>query len=110
MDGRDRLRELLDNLMLYWLPGTGASAARLYWESFATVQGWFTATVPDTVDVPTGCSVFARELPRPSRRWAARRFVDIRHWGEPPRGGHFAALEEPALFVSELRAFFRLVR
>jgi pimeloyl-ACP methyl ester carboxylesterase len=104
---RDRF---LDNLMLYWLPGTGASAARLYWESFGTVQGWFTASTMDTIDVPTGCSVFARELPRPSRRWAERRFVDIRHWGEPRGGGHFAALEQPEAFVDELRTFFRLVR
>ncbi|MBB5866849.1 pimeloyl-ACP methyl ester carboxylesterase [Allocatelliglobosispora scoriae] len=104
---RDRL---LDNLMLYWLPGTGASAARLYWESFATVQQWFTAALPEPVPVPAGCSIFARELPRPSRRWAERRFTDIRYWNELDRGGHFAALEEPAAFVDELRSFFRLVR
>ena len=64
----------------------------------------------DVVDVPTGCSVFPRENPRPSRRWAEARFRDIRHWGEPGRGGHFAAFEQPELFVDELRAFFRLVR
>jgi pimeloyl-ACP methyl ester carboxylesterase len=57
-----------------------------------------------------GCSVFPRELQRPSRRWAAKRFTDIRYWGEPERGGHFAAFEQPALFVDELRSFFRLVR
>jgi pimeloyl-ACP methyl ester carboxylesterase len=62
------------------------------------------------VDVPTGCSVFPAELPRPSRRWAARRYRDIRHWNEPARGGHFAAFEQPELFVEELRAFFGLVR
>jgi pimeloyl-ACP methyl ester carboxylesterase len=102
--------ELLDNLMLYWLPGTGASAARLYWESFRGVREIFRGPVTDVVDVPTGCSVFPRENPRPSRRWAERRFRDIRHWGEPARGGHFAAFEQPELFVDELRAFFRLVR
>ena len=102
--------ELLDNLMLYWLPGTGASAARLYWESFRGVQEIFRGPVTDVVDVPTGCSVFPRENPRPSRRWAEARFRDIRHWGEPDRGGHFAAFEQPELFVDELRAFFRLVR
>ena len=64
----------------------------------------------DTVDVPVGGSVFPHELQRPSRRWAERRFTDIRHWNEPDRGGHFAALEQPGLFVDELRAFFRLVR
>jgi epoxide hydrolase len=102
--------ELLDNLMLYWLPGTGASAARLYWESFRGVQEIFRGRLTDAVDVPTGCSVFPRENPRPSRRWAQRRFRDIRYWGEPARGGHFAAFEQPELFVDELRAFFRLVR
>jgi pimeloyl-ACP methyl ester carboxylesterase len=102
--------ELLDNLMLYWLPGTGASAARLYWESMAKVREWISGTVTDTVTVPAGCSVFPKELQRPSRRWAAKRFTDIRYWSEPPRGGHFAAFEQPALFTSDVRAFFRLVR
>jgi pimeloyl-ACP methyl ester carboxylesterase len=104
---RDRL---LDNLMLYWLPGTGASAARLYWESFREVQRTFAGGTTDEVRVPAGCSVFPYENPRPSRRWAARRFTDIRYWNEPDRGGHFAALEQPELFATELRAFFQLVR
>jgi epoxide hydrolase len=104
--------QVLDNVMLYWLPGTGASSARLYWESIRLVASWFQegAGATETIDVPTGCSVFPREVPRPSRRWAARRFPDIRYWHEPDRGGHFAAFEQPALFVDELRAFFRLVR
>ncbi len=104
---RDRL---LDTLTLYWLTGTGASSARLYWESIRQVQGWFSRPTADTVDVPTGCSIFPAETIRPSRRWAARRFTDIRWWGEPPRGGHFPALEQPDLFVDEVRGFFRLVR
>jgi len=104
---RDRL---LDNLMLYWLPGTGASAARLYWESFREVQQTFAGETTDVVTVPVGCSIFPRENPRPSQRWAQRRFPDIRWWNEPPRGGHFAALEQPDLFADELRGFFRLVR
>ncbi|MEU6739261.1 epoxide hydrolase family protein [Streptosporangium sandarakinum] len=102
--------EIIDNLMFYWLPGTGASAARLYWESFERIRRVFTDEVTDTVTVPAGCSIFPKENPRPSRRWAARRFTDIRHWGEPDRGGHFAAMEQPGLFVEEVRAFFRLVR
>ena len=102
--------QLLDNLMLYWLPGTGASAARLYRESFREVQATFAGETTDQVDVPVGCSVFPHENPRPSRRWAARRFPDIRYWNEPERGGHFAAFEQPELFAAELRAFFRLVR
>jgi pimeloyl-ACP methyl ester carboxylesterase len=98
--------ELLDNLMLYWLPGTGASSARLYWESMRQVSEIITQSVGDTIAVPTGCSIFPKELQRPSRRWAERRFTDIRHWNELDRGGHFAALEQPELFVAELRAFF----
>ena len=102
--------ELLDNVMLYWLPGTGASAARLYWESTRQVNQWISGSLDDTVTVPTGCSIFPRELQRPSRRWAAKRFLDIRYWNELDRGGHFAAFEQPELFVDEVRAFFRLVR
>jgi epoxide hydrolase len=102
--------ELLDNVMLYWLPGTGASAARLYWESIRQVNQWISGPTTDTVAVPTGCSIYPRELQRPSRRWAARRFLDIRWWNELDRGGHFAAFEQPALFVDEVRSFFRLVR
>jgi len=102
--------ELLDNLMLYWLPGNGASAARLYWESIRQVNQWISGQSSEVVDVPAGCSIFPKELQRPSRRWAARRFTDIRYWNEPAKGGHFAAFEQPELFVSEVRSFFRLVR
>jgi epoxide hydrolase len=102
--------QLLDNLMLYWLPATGASSARLYWESIRKVNEWISGTVDDVITAPTGCSIFAHELQRPSRRWAERRFPNIRHWNELDRGGHFAAFEQPELFVDELRAFFRLVR
>lgn len=95
--------ELLDNVMLYWLPGTGASSARLYWESFVR-------TNVDPVAVPTGVSIFPKEIFRPSRRWVERRFTDIRYWNEVDRGGHFAAFEQPVAFVDEVRASFRLVR
>ncbi|HEX8855194.1 MAG TPA: epoxide hydrolase [Thermoleophilaceae bacterium] len=102
--------ELLDNLMLYWVPAAGASSARLYWESIRQVNEWISGPVRDRVTVPTGCSIFPRELQRPSRRWAEKRFLDIRYWNELERGGHFAAFEQPELFVEEVRAFFRLVR
>jgi pimeloyl-ACP methyl ester carboxylesterase len=102
--------QMLDDVTLYWLTGTAASSARLYWESFRQVSEWFSQATSDTVEVPTGCSIFPREMPRPSRRWAARRYTDIRHWHELDRGGHFAAFEQPALFVDEVRSFFRLVR
>jgi epoxide hydrolase len=102
--------ELIDNLMLYWLPRAGASSVRLYWESMNQVNQLISGTTDDTVAVPTGCSIFPKELQRPSRRWAEKRFLDIRYWNEPERGGHFAAFEQPQLFVDEVRAFFRLVR
>jgi epoxide hydrolase len=102
--------ELLDNVMLYWLPGTGASSARLYWESIRQVNRWISGSTDDTVAVPTGCSIYPKELQRPSRRWAEKRFLDIRYWNELDKGGHFAAFEQPELFVNEVRAFFRLVR
>ena len=102
--------ELLDNLMLYWLPRTGASSARLYWESIGQVDEWISGPATDTITVPTGCSIFPKELQRPSRRWAEKRFLDIRYWNELDRGGHFAAFEQPELFVDEVRAVFRHVR
>jgi epoxide hydrolase len=95
--------ELLDNIMLYWLTDTGASSARLYWESYRNVD-------VSPVGVPTGCSLFPKEILRLSRRWAGQRFTDLRYWNEVDRGGHFAALEQPDLFVNELQSFFRLVR
>ncbi|SBW18191.1 putative epoxide hydrolase [Candidatus Protofrankia californiensis] len=94
--------QLLDNVMMYWLPAAGASSARLYWESFRNRP-------EGLVTVPTGCSIFPRELFRLSRRLVETRFRDLRYWNEPDRGGHFAAFEQPAIFVDEVRAFFRLL-
>jgi pimeloyl-ACP methyl ester carboxylesterase len=87
--GRD---ELLDNVMLYWLPATGASSARLYWESFNNPP-------LAQVEVPVGCSIFPHEIFRTSKRWAEKRFGTLLHWNELERGGHFAAFEQPATFV-----------
>jgi pimeloyl-ACP methyl ester carboxylesterase len=102
--------ELLDNLMLYWLPRAGASSARLYWESIKQVNEWISGSTIDTIAVPTGCSIFLKELQRPSRRWAERRFLNIRYWNELDKGGHFAAFEQPDLFVNEVRSCFQLLR
>jgi pimeloyl-ACP methyl ester carboxylesterase len=99
--------QILDMVSLYWLTRTGASSARLYWESIRQVDEWISGAVTETVDVPTACTVFPKELQRPSRRWAERRFTDIRYWSEAPRGGHFAAYEQPELFVREVSAAFR---
>jgi epoxide hydrolase len=106
--------QLLDNVSVYWFTATGASSGRLYWEgagpivasesSPASLQGM------GPVTVPTGCSVFPREIRRPSRRWAERRFTNIHWWNEPSRGGHFAAFEQPRIFVNEVRASFRPLR
>jgi pimeloyl-ACP methyl ester carboxylesterase len=102
--------QILDQVTLYWLTGTAASAARLYAESIDRVASWIDGTAAEPVPVPVGASIFAAEVPRPSRRWAARRYPDIRYWAEHPRGGHFPALEVPDLLVEDLRAFFRPLR
>lgn len=94
---------MLDNIMLYWLPATAASAARLYWESLA-----FFKTTP--LALPVGVTIYPKEFSRPSRRWAERHFANIIHWSEAGKGGHFAAFEQPALFVTELRNCFRKIR
>jgi pimeloyl-ACP methyl ester carboxylesterase len=98
--GRD---EMLDTIMLYWLTASGASSARLYWESF----GSFSA---GEVTIPTGCSIFPKEIFVCSRRWAENRYKNIIHWNELDKGGHFAAFEQPELFVTELRDCFRRIR
>jgi epoxide hydrolase len=99
--------QILDNVMLYWLSATGTSSARLYWEDSRGRIGQ--APVPP-VSVPVGCSIFPKELVRTSRRWAEMQFGDLRYFNEPDRGGHFAAFEQPALFVDEVRACFRTMR
>jgi pimeloyl-ACP methyl ester carboxylesterase len=94
---------MLDNIMFYWLPGAAASAARLYWEG-ARLRA------SSRLELPVGVSIFPKEISRPSRRWAERRMSNIIYWNELDRGGHFAAWEQPELFVQELRNCFRLVR
>jgi len=95
--------EMLDDITLYWLTDSAASSARLYWESFETGS-------LDPVEVPTGISVFPKEIFRTSERWAQTRFKDLRHFNVLERGGHFAAWEQPETFVDEVRSFFRTVR
>lgn len=95
------LQHLLDNVSVYWFTATATSAARLYWES----HGRMDMTTP--VTVPSGVSVFPRDLMKLPRAWTATRFVDLRHWKAMARGGHFAMLEVPDVFVDEMRACFR---
>ena len=95
--------QILDNVSVYWFTATAASSARLYWESF-------TQRSSEPIAVPSGISIFPREIFRPSRRWAERRFTDLRWYETLDRGGHFAAFEQPELFVDQVRGFFRTVR
>ena len=96
---------ILDNLMLYWLTGTAHSAGRLYYE-----VGHDPSTVMDRpVEVPVGVAAFPKEVLRFPRSWAESRYNLVR-WTDMPRGGHFAALEQPELLVDDVRAFFRTVR
>jgi len=96
-------QELLDNVMFYWLPGTGASSARLYWESFGTA---FSGVADQQVKIPTGCSIFPKEIVATPRSWAEQRYPNIVYWNELDKGGHFAAFEQPQLFINELRTCF----
>jgi pimeloyl-ACP methyl ester carboxylesterase len=94
--------QMLDNISIYWFTASAASSARLYWESF----GDFGSA---NVEIPTGCSIFPKEIIRCSRRWAEQRYTNIHYWNELPKGGHFAAWEQPATFVTEMRAAFQVL-
>jgi pimeloyl-ACP methyl ester carboxylesterase len=95
--------EMLDNIMLYWLPGTGASSARLYWESF----GSFGSV---KLELPVGVSIYPKEIFKASRRWVESNMSNLIHFNELDQGGHFAAWEQPDLFVGEIRTCFGKVR
>ncbi|ALR22456.1 epoxide hydrolase family protein [Sphingobium baderi] len=97
--------EILDSIMMYWLPNCGASSARLYWESF---EGAFVVNEP--VPLPCGYSVFPKEIYKAPRSWAERCTPQLIHWNELEKGGHFAAFEQPELFVEEVRTCFRQIR
>jgi epoxide hydrolase len=98
--GRDAV---LDNIMHYWLPGTGASAARLYWESFGGGND-------GVVHIPAGASAFPKDIMPVPRSWMEQRYANMVYWNDMPSGGHFAAWEQPDLFVDELRKCFALMR
>jgi pimeloyl-ACP methyl ester carboxylesterase len=95
--------ELLDNVMLYWLTASGASSARMYWESFNFFGGF------ERVELPTGVAAFPKEILRAPRSWCDPNY-NIVHWTTMPRGGHFAAFEQPELFVDDVSTFFATVR
>ena len=97
--------EMLTNITIYWVTQTATSSARLYYESSRAP----TSGPMGRIEVPTGAAIFPYELFITPRRWAEASY-NITHWTEMPRGGHFAAMEQPELFVEDLRTFFRPLR
>ena len=101
---RDRI---VDNITLYWLTGTGASAARSYWESGrAQAQALAAGQAPPEVSLPAGFTTFPGEIFRAPRSWVENSYPNVTYFNEVDRGGHFAAWEEPELFATEMRAAF----
>jgi pimeloyl-ACP methyl ester carboxylesterase len=100
---------IVDNITLYWLTGTGASAARWYWEfgQFLAAAG---TTAPPPVKVPVGFTTFPGEIWAAPRSWVEAVYPGLAYFKEVDRGGHFAAWEEPQLFSTEMRAAFRSLR
>ena len=96
--------DVLDNVTLFWLTNTGVSSARLYWEN---KLAFFT---PKGVSVPVAVSVFPDELYQTPRNWAERAYPKLMYYNKVAKGGHFAAWEQPELFVAELRAAFKTLR
>jgi pimeloyl-ACP methyl ester carboxylesterase len=91
--------QILDNITLYWLSNTAASSARLYHESLAQARAGH-----EPIDIPTAYSAFPRELACMSERWVRTRYPDLRYYRRAEHGGHFAAFEQPEIFVAEVRA------
>ena len=100
---------ILDNVTTYWLTGTGASAARSYWEGGQT-SARAAGKAPPPVSVPVGYTTFPGEIFRASRGWVERSYPTLIYFNEVDKGGHFAAWEEPELFATEIRAAFQSLR
>src|SRR5204862_5799133 len=96
---------ILDNITLYWLTGTGASAARVYWE-LGRAQALAAGQAPPDVALPVGFTTFPDEIFRAPRSWVEQSYPNVSYFNEADRGGHFAAWEEPELFATEVRAAF----
>jgi pimeloyl-ACP methyl ester carboxylesterase len=102
---------IVDNITLYWLTGTGASAARSYWEDgMARAQTLASGQAPPEVSLPVGFTTFPGEIWRSPRSWVENSYPNVTYFNEADRGGHFAAWEEPQLFAEEMRAAFRSLR
>jgi pimeloyl-ACP methyl ester carboxylesterase len=100
---------ILDNITLYWLTGTGASAARSYWES-GQAAAQAAGQAPPPVSVPVGFTTFPGEIVATPRSWVEQAYPTLVYFNKVDRGGHFAAWEEPELFVTEVRAAFESLR
>src|SRR5215216_5105157 len=100
---------ILDNVTLYWLTGTGASAARWYWE-LGRAQALAAGQAPPEVSLPVGFTTFPGEVFRAPRSWVETSYPNLIYFNEVDKGGHFAAWEQPELFSAELRAAFRSLR
>jgi pimeloyl-ACP methyl ester carboxylesterase len=100
---------ILDNITLYWLTGTGASAARSYWES-GRAQALAAGQAPPQVSLPVGFTTFPDEIFQAPRSWVEQGYPNVAYYNKAKRGGHFAAWEEPELFSSEVRAAFESLR
>ncbi len=98
--------QLLTNITIYWVTGTITSSMRLYYEMF---KGGRLGLLEKRVEVPTGVARFPREIMRFPRKWVENQY-NVTHWTDMPRGGHFAAMEQPDLYVDDVRKFFRTVR
>jgi len=102
---------ILDNITLYWLTGTGTSAAREYWESGRdTAQATTGGQFPEPVKIPVGFTTFPGEIWKTPRSWVEKAYANVIYFNKVDKGGHFAAWEEPELFASEVRAAFRPLR
>jgi pimeloyl-ACP methyl ester carboxylesterase len=102
---------VLDDITLYWLTGTGASAARSYWEAYgADAPAAAVTQAPPDVPIPVGFTTFPGEIWRTPRSWAEKAYPNLTYFHEAEAGGHFAAWEEPELFAEEMRAAFRSLR
>lgn len=102
--------DVLDNITLYWLTNTAASAARLYWETSGQSVILAAAQMTAEVTLPVAITVFPGEVYRAPETWARRAYRNLIHFHEVDRGGHFAAWEQPELLASELRTAFRSLR
>jgi pimeloyl-ACP methyl ester carboxylesterase len=96
--------DILDNVTLYWLTNTAVSSARLYWESKLAFFA------PKHVTIPVAVSVFPDEIYAAPRSWTERAYPNLIHYNRLPKGTHFAAWEQPELFVSEVQDSFRSLR